>query len=106
MSDAEYRITGSRSRQELLAIAMPFAIVGAVIAVLFMFSYERTLSFLLYSSLPSRYKTGDSFRLLFPAEVLFIVVLASNGGLVLNTQLLFFEKLSDDLKRLKRSSSS
>ena len=103
-SDPECTITGSRSRQELLAIAMPFVLVAGVLVILLMFSYDRTLSFLLYSSLTAEYKTRAGFRLLLPAEVLFVVMLASNGGLVLNTQLLFFEKLSGHLKRLKRAS--
>ena len=104
-SDTEPADGGSRSRQELLAIAMPFVLVGAVIVILLLFSYDRTLSFLLYSSLPSEYRTRTWFRILFLEEALYVVMLGSNGGLVLNTQLLFFEKLSGDLKRLKSLSS-
>ena len=89
-----------RPLQEWLVLAMPMFFVEFVGLLLGLACYDRTMPFLLYSSLPEDHRTTFWFLLLLCQEALFFALLAGNAIIVLNTQLLFFEKITSSLKIL------
>ena len=93
-------------RQELLAVAYPYCILGSIGLVLTMYCYEQDMTVLIYSSLPESVKSPFWFAILLLEEANMFIYSLVSVSLIFQLHILLPLKLTRIMKILAKAATN
>ena len=99
----EKRRRRDRSRQDLIAIYLPYMVLPAAVPIGACYVYRPKLKFLLYSCLPDDYQNWLTFALCLVEEMWFLMVILGLITPAYQTQLISYELIAKKLQDLVQS---
>ena len=92
----------TRSLQDLIAIYLPYMIMAADMIILMCYVYDPAMNFLLYASLPDRFRNWFTFGLCMVEEVRLFIILGGTKVPVWQLQVTAFDLVNNSLEHMEQ----